>query len=423
MALGGGSFVSYNKSLPGVYINFISNGSVSVFGERGIGVIGYSLSWFDEKATSISKEEFSKECFSIFGDEAENLSFATDFFKNGKELIFGSINSGGKKAVSDIGVAKKFGERGNFITVKVTKSQNFSVLTYVGEKLIDSQEVSAAGELIDNEFVAFNKEAELVSKSYEFTGGSNGKADLAGVQRFLNCVESFYFNCICIVGDFDEYVSSWVKEMREDFGRKFQAIISGSKNPNYEGVIFTDIDKRVLPWICGACCGCNINQSLTNFIYNGEAIDFDELFESLISSSQKDIIKKVKEGVFTFHCVGKEIRVVKDINSFTNFSKDKSQDFSLNQVIRVLDQIGNDIANIFNTYYCGKVANDKDGRNSLWKDIVKHCESLQDIRAIENFSDESCEVQIGKDKTSVIVKLEVEPCCAMDTLYMTVIVE
>ena len=63
--------------------------------------------------------------------------------------------------------------------------------------------------------------------------------------------------------------------------------------------------------------------------------------------------------------------------------------FSSNQTIRVLDQIANDIAVLFGKKYIGKVPNDASGRVSLWNDIVKHHQELQNIRAIENFSSDN----------------------------------
>lgn len=58
-------------------------------------------------------------------------------------------------------------------------------------------------------------------------------------------------------------------------------------------------------------------------------------------------------GKYVFHRVGNEIRVLEDINTFTSFRSDKNEDFSLNQVIRVLDQIAIDTAALFNTRYLG----------------------------------------------------------------------
>ena len=68
------------------------------------------------------------------------------------------------------------------------------------------------------------------------------------------------------------------------------------------------------------------------------------------------------------------------------------------------------------------VPNDAAGRISLWADIVKHHEQLQDIRAIEEFSDADVTVTQGNDKKSVVVNDAVTVVNAMSKLYMTVTV-
>jgi len=124
-----------------------------------------------------------------------------------------------------------------------------------------------------------------------------------------------------------------------------------------------------------------------------------------------------------FHKVGDEVRVLDDVNSFVSTTPDKSEDFQSNQVIRVLDQIGNDIAVLFNTRYLGKVQNNASGRISFWNDIVTYNKQLEQIEAIQNFSSDDLIVEQGASKNSVVVTNPITPVCAMSKLYMTVIVE
>ena len=70
----------------------------------------------------------------------------------------------------------------------------------------------------------------------------------------------------------------------------------------------------------------------------------------------------------------------------------------------------------------GTVPNDNAGRLSLWADIVKHHQQLNDIRALENFSDTDVTVAQGDSKKSVVVTDAVTVVNAMDKLYMTVTV-
>ena len=122
------------------------------------------------------------------------------------------------------------------------------------------------------------------------------------------------------------------------------------------------------------------------------------------------------------HQVGSDVRVLEDINSMVTVSDTCGDMFKDNQTVRVCDQIANDIAVIFNTRYMGTVPNDGAGRISLWKDIVKHHKDLQDIRALEDFSDTDITVAQGDSKKSVVVTDAVTVVNAMDKLYMTVTV-
>ena len=130
----------------------------------------------------------------------------------------------------------------------------------------------------------------------------------------------------------------------------------------------------------------------------------------------------IKAGKFTFHLVGADVRVLEDINTMVTVSDTMGDIFKDNQTIRVIDQIGNDIAVLFDTKYLGIVPNDAAGRISLWSDIVKHHEQLQEIRAIENFSDADVTVAQGETKKSVVVTDSVTVVNAMGKLYMTVTV-
>ena len=121
--------------------------------------------------------------------------------------------------------------------------------------------------------------------------------------------------------------------------------------------------------------------------------------------------------------VGDSVRVLEDINCLVTTTVDKGDIFKDNQTIRVVDQIANDIANLFNTKYLGVVPNDAAGRISLWADIVKHHEQLQDIRAIEDFSDANVTVSQGNTKKSVVVSDVVTVVNTMVQLYMTCIVQ
>ena len=139
--------------------------------------------------------------------------------------------------------------------------------------------------------------------------------------------------------------------------------------------------------------------------------------------TQSGLENAIKAGKFVFHCVGSSVRVLEDINTLTKSDDEKNSDFSDNQVIRVLDQIGNEIAVLFRDRYLGKIPNDESGRVGFWSDIVSHHRQLESLRAIEDFESEHVTVEKSEDKKSVVVTDVVTPVCAMTKLCMTVVVE
>ena len=376
----------------------------------------------------VTAEEFLTDSMSIFGYAytSDKLKGMRDIFLNAQTVYFYKLNKG-TQAECDLGKARYSGERGNDITINVTSSESqYVVETSIDGSVVDSQIVTAAADLEDNEFVIFNKEAVLSpSGNMNMNGGSNGSASEAAHQEFLDKLESISFNALGCLSD-DEAVkklyAQYTQTMRDTYGVKFQTIIHDYA-AEYEGVInvandSTDSDDEkygIVWWVTGACAGCNINESLTNKLYDGEYGVFTEY-------KQSELEEGIENGCFMLHKNGDDIRVLDDINSFTEFADGKDKNFGENQVIRLLDQIGNDIAVMFNTYYLGKVQNNNAGRTAFWNDIVTYNKELLKLNVIEDFEAEDVIVEIGNDKKTVSVTNPVTPVCAMAKLYMTVIV-
>ena len=167
--------------------------------------------------------------------------------------------------------------------------------------------------------------------------------------------------------------------------------------------------------MAGAEAGCNVNASVSNKKYDGDYIIDTKYTQSQLEGG-------IKAGQFLFHKADNEVYVLTDINSLVSVTTEKNEDFQSNQVIRVLDQIGNDIAVLFNKKHNGKSRNNNSGREALWKDIVAHHQELERVEAIENFDPKAVTVEKGLTKKSVIVTDPVTPVAAMEILYMTVIV-
>lgn len=438
MALGGGRFLVQNKVLPGTYINFMSASRASAtLSDRGYAAMPIELDWGPEDAVfTVEAADFQKNAVKWFGYDYthEKLKGLRDLFLHIRAGCFYRLNAGGAKAANAFAQALYPGIRGNGLTIVVEYNEAttdekplYDVSTWLDGMEKDRQTVEDAVGLTKNEFVEFFPSASLsLTAGAPLTGGTNGTASNARYQTFLDQIEAYSFNTLgCLSTDpvVKGLFAAFTKRMRDEVGVKFQTVLHRYEKADHEGVISVENgltgakdDPSAVWWVTGASAGCAVNKAATNKAYTGEfAID--------TQYTQTELKSGLLSGKYLFHRVGDEVRVLEDINTFTSVTDGKSADFSSNQVIRVLDQIGNDIAALFNTKYLGQTPNDAAGRTALWNDIVRHHQQMQDIRAIQEFEPEDVTVAQGDTKKAVVVNDLVTPTCAMAQLYMTVVID
>ena len=438
MALGGGTFLTQNKILPGAYINFVSVAKASAtLSDRGIATIPLDMDWGPEnQVVTVELADFLKNSQKIFGYAytAEKLKPMREIFKHAKTVYFFRLNASGVKAANTFATAKYPGTRGNDLRTVITENEKselesklYDVATFLGTVQVDLQTgIKAMADLKPNDYVDWITSASIsLTASLPLKNGTNGTVEDAAYQTYLDKMEAYNFNamgCPSNKSTIAELFAAFCKRMRDDVGKKFQ-VVCFRNLADYEGVVSvkntivgqTD-DPALIPWATGVVAGTAVNKSATNMDYDGEySVDTDY--------TQTELENGIREGSFMFHQVDEKVVVLEDINSFISITDEKSSDFSSNQTIRVLDQIANDIAVLFGKKYIGKVPNDASGRISLWNDIVKHHQELQNIRAIENFSSDNVTVAQGDTKKAVVVTDYVTPVNAMAQLYMTVYVQ
>lgn len=431
MALGGGTFLSQNKVLPGAYINFVSAARASAeIGERGYAAVGLELDWgVEDKIFEVTGGDLQTNSQELFGYAytSDKLRYLRELFLNAKTVYCYRLNGGGSKAENKYAQALYSGTRGNALTICIEQrvDSGFDVITRVDGEEVDRQSVATAAELTDNRYVSFISSAELTAEAgAPLTGGTNGTVTGLKHQDFLDKAESYSYNVLaCPTADEETkalYIA-YTKRMREETGVKIQCVVY-DKDADYEGIINVknsaagNDEAALVYWVAGLMAGCEINKSALNREYNGE-------LEVEADYTQSQLESAVKNGEFALHNVNGKLRVLADINSLVTYSDTKSEAFADNQTIRVCDRIANDIALIFNTRYLGVVPNDNAGRTALWNDIVKHHQQLNDIRAIEDFDEDDITVTRGESKRAVVINDAVSIVSAMGKLYMTVTVE
>jgi hypothetical protein len=344
--LGGGIFVTQNKTLPGSYINIVNaSAATSAINARGVVAIALPLNKSAGSVIEISRAEFINDCENLLG--------------------------------------KKF----------------------------DSADVVALREIFCN-----------ANKCYVYDIGTEGT-----VSDAVSALEAYEFNILCAYtnesADIKTYVDT-VKGWRDNMGKKCQVVVYNQTKPDSEAVInvVSNVSNESAPnyalvaWVAGAEAGCKVNESCTNAKYNGE-------YTIVTNYTQEQLENCIKNGQIAFHTVYGEVRMLEDINSLTTVTVDKGEDFKYNQTIRVIDQIANDIAKLFNTKYLGRIPNNASGRVSLWADIVAHHRELEAMSAIEAFDSSLLTVEQGATKKSVVVNDAITVVNAMAQLYMTVVIQ
>ena len=432
MALGGGIFVTQNKKLPGAYINFTSAARATAsLSDRGIGAMPLVLDWGAEGVVKVDHAAFMQNSRKYTGYEYthEKNKGLRDFFKHAQTLFVYRLNKG-VKASNSYATAKYAGVRGNDLKIVITANADnesmYDVMTYLDTRVVDTQTVASTAELENNEFVDFVTSTPLaLTASTPLSGGTNG-SEVTGQdwQDALNALDRFTYNVLGVVSTdatVKELCIAYTKRMREEVGVKIQCVVYKKSDADHEGIISVEnkatdaAEESMVYWATGAAAGCKVNQSLDNKVYDGEfVVDVDY--------TQAQLTDGIDEGKFMFHLVGDDVRVLVDINTHTTVTSAKNEDFKNNQVIRVLDQIGNDGAAVFNERFLGIEPNDNAGRIALGTEYKKLLKELQRMRAIENFTDEDITVSAGEEKGVVVVDMAVQPTIAMRKLYMTCVV-
>lgn len=427
MALGGGTYVTQNKVLPGAYFQFISKATATAsLSGRGVAAMALEMDWGkDDAIITVEAGDFQKNSLKIFGYDyaSEKLKDVREVFLHANTLHVYKLTSGGTKASNTFATALHGGVRGNDLKVVIQQDvddeSKFVVSLYLGTTKVDEQTVAAASELVANDFVEWKEDVVLeVTAGAALEGGTNNTVDATAHQTFLNKIESYPdINAIGYAGSDDAVKALYIafaKRMRDEVGIKLQAVVF---NKAADSIAAVNVKNQadLVPWVLGVIAGTAVNKSATNMKYDGECV-------VNTSYTQKELETAIKEGEFVLHQVGADVHVLEDINSMVTITDEQGEVFKDNQTVRIIDSIATSVASIFVSKYLGKVPNNASGRTSLWSDVVKIHKNLNDIQAIEDFESGHITVEQGETKKSVVVNSEITVVNTMTKLYMKTVV-
>lgn len=478
MAYGGGIFSEQNKSLPGAYINFNTVASTtSVFGSRGTVAIALPISIAQSKVLEWTFEDFKVNCKSIFDidwNETDNtkknywsVRAIRELFCNATKVIIGGLlnNPNGKSSFENeyFSATTNGNYDGYTFYFHHTKrdngydweyklsDENSNVIVKGSSPYGSSADYPTIKDAMDAAFANFNENNEIATVEYKkdvpdwsvfsrtetFTGANLTLSLENALNQHNEIIETLSkksFNILACVhfDDTTEYDAENIKKAYDDFtkyqrdnyGVKFQTVYFDYPEANHESAISLskENNKDLIFWTAGALAGASFAESLCNKTYDGEL----ELSTLGADQDPATLENAIATGSFIFHKVGDSVRVLDDINTYINAGENKEKDpeiFNDNQCIRVIDQIGNDIATIFVNNYLGKIPSDDSGRSSFWNALVDYHNQMQDLGGIQNFTSSDISVTAGTQRNSVVVNEVITLGSTMKKLYMTVTVQ
>lgn len=302
------------------------------------------------------------------------------------------------------------GTAGEMYTITATDANDYPSAATAADKLLVSEALKGAKTVI-----LYN------------LGASHTEAVLTAALDALKTVE---FNTLCYPFEAATYaanqaaIKTWITGMRDTEGRKVQAVMA-DYDGDYEGVVnvaqgvklsngTTLTNAQTTAWVAGITAGAAVYQSNTGKKY-ADAIDV------VPRMTKSEMETAVSAGKFIFKVdSAQNVTAVYDINSLVTYTLEKSGAFRKNRVIRTIDGINNDIVEIFESGYIGKTNNNADGRALLRATLVQYFNELQNLAAIQNFTEADVAVSAGTDSDAVVINCYVQPVDSVEKIYITV---
>jgi len=250
------------------------------------------------------------------------------------------------------------------------------------------------------------------------------------ITNALSALRTIQFNVLAYPYDgagFDTNkltIASWIESMRDAEGKKIQGVLANYVADSEaiinvtQGVRLSDgttlTAAQAVAWAAGITAGAGVNKSNTGRKYAG-AVDI------VPRMTKSEMEAAITAGKFIFKVdSAQNVTAVYDINSLTTETVDKGKVFRKNRVIRTLDGINNDIVEIFESNYIGKINNNADGRSLLRATLIEYFNELQRLNAIQNFTAEDVTVSAGTDSDAVIIDCYIQPVDSVEKIYITV---
>lgn len=361
--MAGGTFdKTVGKVRPGTYVNFKSSAQESIKGSsRGTVIIPLANTDYGPAQEVITLTGAAPDAaraklgYSVYdNDTAGNMLLIREAFKNASTVVV-YICTAGKTAATGTGggltaTAKYKGTRGNSLSYSVAANPvaGYDVEVYLdGSKVELYEGITAVDALAGSDYITFAADgsAEISAVAgVSLTGGENSTTQNADITAFLEAADSVKFNTMDF--PFSETtllasVKTKIKYMRENEGKKVQAVVPNMTSPDYEGIINVTnsyaLDDRELTaaqataFVAGLTAGASYVESNTYRSVEGAV-------RVIGVKNHEEAVAAINRGEFFFSVSEAGAVVVEyDINSLVTFADGKGEEYRKNRIIRVLD--------------------------------------------------------------------------------------
>lgn len=254
--------------------------------------------------------------------------------------------------------------------------------------------------------------------------------DASAVNAALVALKTTKFDVLCYPYDTVETddtikasIEAWVTAMVEDEGVYIQAVLANYVADNdfcinvVQGLVkgtTTYTAAQVTAWVAGITAGATVYQSNT-----GKICTWADDVSPRMTKSEMEAAITAGKFIFKVNNVG-AVSCVYDINSLTTVTVEKGKMFTKNRCIRCVSGINNDVVEVFESNYKGKINNNDTGRSLFKAALVDYFNELQRLQAIQNFEPDDVVISAGNDTDAAIVDIAVQFVDAIEKVYMTV---
>ena len=478
MTIGGGTFSTMNRVIPGVYYKIKATTTMEIgLIDRGVVAVPLALPWGNAEEVITLDQEYihnlAVENPFLIDINSSTLLPIREILVHAKTCYV--LPTGGEKAYCMIGTespvkveARKSGSLGNHLhfhfTFYTKNSETiFSLEIFLDSKMVYGKDSPLTTE--EEEDLFFNQPyLKFPSRSSEETSITNfwkkyanertessfedpidhiltkGATYALTMETFNTCCDvlakSAYEYNVMVTNYYStnpseniifyENFENWLMNEREYKGNLIIGVVYGVNQYNNEYIINVSCadssetpQRDIVFWVAGATADATAYQSITNMVYDGEM--------NYLSSSNNVVLieSALKQGQFLFYHQLNQYRVVKDINSLHTITDPtaKNNYFKKNIIVRIVDQVLKESMRVFSQYYLGKAFNNIINRIFLKNDIVEILRILESRGCLENVTESDVVVGKGNTNEEVTLNITLRPIDVMEILYVTLVIE